>query len=92
MRGQCSDLCDEDDACGLNSDCTMVNHRRQCSCPPGFTGNAETECYRVPTTCQKNNDCPAGFLCKAGVCAPACSGDSECALNEKCVGGSCIRE
>ncbi|XP_071552987.1 uncharacterized protein [Panulirus ornatus] len=89
-RGQCTNLCDEELSCGLNSICNMVNHKQVCSCPPGFTGKADIECYRIPTACQRNSDCPAGFLCNNGVCNPACTGDSACAQNEKCISGSCM--
>lgn len=89
-RGQCTNLCDQDQACGLNSICRMENHQKVCSCPPGFTGTPGVECYRIPTACQRNNDCPSGFICKSGVCTAACTGDNACAQNEKCISGSCM--
>lgn len=30
----------------MNAECKAVNHFKQCSCPPGFTGNEEVECVR----------------------------------------------
>ena len=68
----------------------MVNHQKQCSCPPGFTGNAEKECFRVPTACQSRKDCPSGHTCQAGVCFLGCGIDSNCVNNEKCVGDKCM--
>ena len=35
--------------CGLNAKCRVVNHAPQCSCVPGFTGDAFTSCQRVTT-------------------------------------------
>ena len=91
-RGQCSNLCDQNRACGLNAICDMVNHGKECTCPAGFTGTAKSECYRLPTYCQSEADCQSGFMCKSGGCVPQCRGHEECAQNEKCIEGSCTRE
>jgi hypothetical protein len=45
-RNQCSNPCDVTNACGLNGQCSISQHKKVCSCPPGFTGNAEVECVR----------------------------------------------
>ena len=92
IRGQCSNLCDQNRACGLNAICDMVNHKKQCTCPASFTGTAETECYRLPSFCQSGNDCENGFMCKSGGCVPKCKGNEDCAQNEMCIQGSCTRE
>ena len=68
----------------------MINHKKTCSCPDGFSGEADVECYRVPGACRHNRDCKTGFKCESGVCAPVCFGDTNCAQNEKCVTGMCL--
>lgn len=37
-------------ACGINAECKVRSHIKQCSCPPGFTGNSEVECVRRKCT------------------------------------------
>lgn len=68
----------------------MINHEKSCSCPEGFTGDPEIECYRLPEACRQNGDCNSGFSCESGVCTPTCSSDKACALNEKCIDGMCL--
>ena len=46
LQGQCNNPCEQRSACGMNADCRVFSHVKQCSCPPGFTGNQEVECVR----------------------------------------------
>lgn len=46
LNGQCLDPCNVRAACGINAECDVRSHIKQCSCPPGFTGNSEVECVR----------------------------------------------
>lgn len=46
LNGQCLYPCDVREACGINAECKVKSHIKQCSCPPGFTGNSEVECVR----------------------------------------------
>jgi hypothetical protein len=46
LQGQCNNPCDEQSACGMNAECRVISHNKQCSCPPGFTGNHDVECVR----------------------------------------------
>ena len=90
IRGQCASFCDYELACGVNAECKMVNHNKQCFCGPQFTGNPDKECFRIPSPCRKNSDCPSDFSCEAGVCFSGCREDSNCAENEKCVDKKCM--
>lgn len=45
-NGQCINPCEQPQACGMNAECLINSHYKQCSCPPGFTGNADVECVR----------------------------------------------
>lgn len=44
--GQCINPCEQPQACGMNAECIIGNHIKQCSCPSGFTGNPDIECIR----------------------------------------------
>jgi hypothetical protein len=46
LQGQCNNPCDQHSACGMNAECRVFSHNKQCSCPPGFTGNQDVECVR----------------------------------------------
>lgn len=46
LNGQCLDPCNVRGACGINAECKVKSHIKQCSCPQGFTGNSEVECVR----------------------------------------------
>ena len=42
--GACRIPCLEPGVCGVNAQCRVINRRPQCSCPPGYVGNAHVEC------------------------------------------------
>jgi hypothetical protein len=39
---KCRDPCPG--VCGINAECSVINHSPSCYCPPGFTGNPLTRC------------------------------------------------
>ncbi|KAI5719789.1 hypothetical protein M8J76_014878 [Diaphorina citri] len=92
LQGQCNNPCERQGACGVNSLCNVLTHRKVCFCPRGFTGDPETECVRMPVPCEVSKDCPSStqHVCKDNLCIPQCSGDNDCALNEKCSNGTCV--
>lgn len=79
--GACKNPCLENNACGINAQCKVNNRRAQCSCPPGYIGNARIECKKAENEqCSKNpcgenakcKDTANGYMCS---CAPGCVGD-----------------
>lgn len=46
----------------------------------------------VPVACTANRDCSHGHTCRDSMCLPHCLLDQECALNEKCLNGNCMRK
>jgi len=42
VNNKCVDPCPG--TCGLNAECTVVNHAPSCSCIPGYTGNPTRAC------------------------------------------------
>lgn len=89
-RSQCKDPCSLPNACGVNAQCQSRNHKKICSCPQFFTGNAEVECVRIPSTCGSDLDCPDSMRCHEGICMLICSSNNDCADNERCHGGQCM--
>ena len=39
-------LCVNPCQCGINAECTVINHKPLCYCPPGYSGNPEVECQK----------------------------------------------
>lgn len=84
--------CLQTQACGMNAECHIQTHYKQCTCPAGFTGNPEVECVRIPVVCNSDVECREGYNCHDSMCQPTCHSDQDCALNEKCLRGSCMRK
>ncbi|CAB4059875.1 unnamed protein product [Lepeophtheirus salmonis] len=89
VQGDCKDPCRDFKACGINAKCETLNHKKQCSCPPSFTGTPSVECVRIPNTCTKSCDGP-GMSCVEGICMLNCRNDNNCAFNERCLKGQCM--
>ncbi|KAF5291111.1 hypothetical protein FQA39_LY14353 [Lamprigera yunnana] len=88
--GACKNPCLEKGACGINAQCKVDRRKTQCSCPPGYIGNAKIECKQsIPESCSKNScgenakckDVTNGYECS---CAANCNGDpyKECVCEE----------
>ncbi|KAL3268259.1 hypothetical protein HHI36_007383, partial [Cryptolaemus montrouzieri] len=77
---KCKDPCPG--SCGLNAECSVINHNPQCYCLPGFSGNALTFCRKIePIEQPRRNPCapsPCGpySVCQVQSDRPVCS----CAL------------
>ena len=90
INGQCKAPCEARNPCGLNAKCHTVKHKKQCICPPSFTGNGEVECVRIPNTCISDQSCPKQMNCVDGICMLKCLSDTNCAPNERCQNGQCM--
>ena len=51
INNHCKDPCPG--VCGVHATCRVANHIPQCTCDPGYSGNAFVACTRV-TTCKLN--------------------------------------
>lgn len=81
--GACRNPCLEQNACGVNAQCRVVERNAQCSCPPGYIGNAQIECKLTKgdecskNPCGSNTQCrdvaPGAYEC---MCLPGCVGDA----------------
>lgn len=76
---KCRDPCPG--SCGVNAECTVLNHNPQCTCLPGYTGNPLSQCREVPAITYeepKRNPClpsPCGpySICRVQNDRPVCS-------------------
>lgn len=89
---RCAEVC-IDFTCTPNSKCVSIQHKGQCKCEPGFTGDPQsrTGCVAIPVhKCNTDNDCPyPNELCQTdeqGVrrCVDGCL-RFECGKNAVCV-------
>lgn len=51
VRNKCTDPCPG--VCGTHAQCHVINHVPQCTCDPGFTGNAYQLCSAIPLQSRK---------------------------------------
>lgn len=81
--GACKNPCLEQAACGINAQCRVIDRNAQCSCPPGYIGNALIECKQIgqeeclKNPCGENTKCRdiiGGYECS---CLPGCVGDPQ---------------
>lgn len=82
-NGACKNPCLEPNACGNNAQCKVVDRKAECSCPPGYIGNAQIECKQskgeecAKNPCGVNTSCrdvaPGAYEC---ICLPGCVGDA----------------
>lgn len=80
-EGNCIDPCHLDDACGDLAECTPVDHKAQCKCIEGTTGNPHIKCQSA--FCRADAECPPKFACRNGRCEPVCE-TLECGVDAYC--------
>lgn len=52
INQRCQEPCAITNPCGVAADCRTFDHRPICSCPDGWGGNPQLQCYR--RTCSRN--------------------------------------
>ncbi|GBN12717.1 Fibrillin-2 [Araneus ventricosus] len=90
IQNICTNPCGSSTACGTNTLCKIQQHRQQCSCAPGFTGNPNIACQRILPSCVSEADCPLNHYCLDGKCRVECNADNDCTSGEKCVNNHCL--
>lgn len=89
LRSRCESPCNG--ICGLNADCRVLNHRPQCECIVGYTGDPYQSCSPTPpppdpkiedkrnpcyqSPCGMNAECKERGEAAACVCYPEYFGD-----------------
>lgn len=94
-RGLCRSI-----GCGTSADCLTGETCTAGRCEPPEC-ELDTDCPEagrgciagvcVPPECIVSDDCPRGATCRAGVCDPECSTDSDCADDRQCNGREVCR-
>ncbi|KAI2804698.1 hypothetical protein BLOT_003686 [Blomia tropicalis] len=90
IHKQCLNPCEYPESCGVNSICHPVAHRPRCSCPSGYTGDANTLCtVSVVPICIQDIDCGTGQICEKSKCIDACRTDDTCSYTMSCINQRC---
>lgn len=63
MNKKCRDPCPG--SCGINAICQVINHIPECSCLPGFAGDALSFCKEIVEICKMSNTENPGFKFEA---------------------------
>ncbi|KAK8736183.1 hypothetical protein OTU49_004861, partial [Cherax quadricarinatus] len=89
-EGTCVNVCGGE-PCGLNAVCQGVNHRHQCQCAEGYTGDPNIHCKRMPPLvtlpepdCLIDDDCSKDLSCADQRCVNPCIRENPCAKNAFC--------
>lgn len=54
-NNKCVDPCPG--TCGINAECTVINHTPTCICLPGFTGNPSSSCHQPVVSSKSSSYC-----------------------------------
>lgn len=90
-NGKCVNPC-EQNICGPNAVCNVVNRRPVCSCPAKFVpipSGPQDGCIRQVRGCNADFDC-AGDVCYNGQCKTVCRNADDCSLGERCTQSLCM--
>lgn len=67
-----SDPCSLPNACGINAQCSVVNHWKQCSCPDSLIGDPLINCRQSFLPCSSASECLPGQTCYGRSCYSTC--------------------
>lgn len=81
-NGRCRNPC-ENDVCGENAVCSVVNHQKTCECAPNSRGDPLVKCTKIE--CNDKEDCSSDRTCVDFKCVDPCSLENICGKNSKCV-------
>lgn len=86
---QCNDPCKVPATCGTNTQCTVVEHKVQCSCIEPLVGDPKIGCKNPLVSCKNSEECENGKTCYGNQCRKSCRINENCLSDEKCVKGAC---
>ncbi|RZF34371.1 hypothetical protein LSTR_LSTR008910 [Laodelphax striatellus] len=83
-NGECVNPCILGDPCVANAECYGGNHRSNCRCRPGYSGNPLLQCEQIE--CRIDADCPQDRTCLNEKCVNPCVdvANAPCAVNAHC--------
>ena len=73
---RCVDPCQ--DACGINADCKVINHRAFCSCKDGRNGDPYIKCSREESNVVDYDLCKSSPCGQFATCRITYAGDVQC--------------
>jgi hypothetical protein len=78
--------------CGLAGRCVACNTAADCGSQQGcsLAGECTPGGSAIDSICTCDSDCPAGQLCRDGLCMARCSSRADCRANQGCREGVCI--
>lgn len=82
MSNQCVNPCAVSNPCTQNAECYGSNHKSNCKCLPGLTGDGFIKCLRAG--CTSDHDCPSNRACYNEKCVDLCVISNSCAENADC--------
>ncbi|KAE8745541.1 hypothetical protein FOCC_FOCC007730, partial [Frankliniella occidentalis] len=84
INQRCQEPCAVTNPCGVAADCRTFDHRPICSCPDGWGGNPQIQCYRPQ--CKADTDCVYDKACIEGNCLNPCvHGAVQCGRGAECL-------
>lgn len=72
ITNKCIDICASPTSCGTNAICMVLEHQKECTCPPPLIGNPLETCRYPLKTCLENSECISGQSCYGGICQGMC--------------------
>ncbi|KAG7155062.1 Nidogen-like 1, partial [Homarus americanus] len=88
INERCIDPCRGEHPCATGAECTVIQHRPVCKCPPGFQGNPQTRCNPTTTTprpdCLADVECPQEKACAERRCVSPCQVANPCSHLAEC--------
>lgn len=78
----CIDACRLNSMCPPSAVCVSSDHKGQCQCPPGTTGNPQHQCLIVE--CIQEDNCRNFEACINGECKEPCAYYNPCAKDAFC--------
>ena len=86
----CINPCSFDDPCSSTAQCSVSNHKAECRCPPGLTGDPYSLCVpskiEIKLILMGHFFKQTIFVVKRG----ECQHDTECPDNKACINNQCL--
>ena len=86
----CINPCSFDDPCSSTAQCSVSNHKAECNCPPGLTGDPYSLCVpskiEIKLILMGHFFKQTIFVVKRG----ECQHDTECPDNKACINNQCL--
>lgn len=72
IDNKCINPCLNPTACGTNANCSVIDHRKNCTCLKPLEGNPYESCRYLLKSCLRDLDCNNGLSCDNNNCQKKC--------------------